>query len=308
MKNIEVAGFGALNIDNLYRVNKISCIDDESYITDLSVSCGGSAANTMIGLSRLGIKTGFIGKISKDQEGKLLHSNLKKEKVDTESIIVSNYGRSGKVLGFVDEYGERSLYVDPGVNDDITFNEINLEYLNNLKLLHLTSFVGNSIKAQRKVVNEISDNITVSFDPGRIYVEKGINYIKDILERTNIILINEEELKNLIKNKHTTCKEKVEALLEYGIDVVVVKKGKEGAYVTDDKISHNIKPFNVKCVDTTGAGDAFNAGFIYGFLKGENLKKSTIIGNFIASSCIGAEGAIKGLPMIHNIKELDLSQ
>ena len=307
MKDIEVAGFGALNIDNLYKVNKISCKDDESYINDLSVSCGGSAANTMIGLSRLGLQSGFIGKISIDQEGQLLLANLKKEGVDTEGIIVSNKGRSGKVLGFVDEYGERSLYVDPGVNDNIIFKEINLDYFNNLKLLHLTSFVGDSIKAQKQVINEISENITVSFDPGRIYVEKGIKYIKDILERTNIILINEEELKHLIKDKYETCKEKAEALLDYGVEIVVVKRGEEGSFITDGEINHSIKPFNVKCIDTTGAGDAFNAGFIYGYINGETLRETTIIGNFIASQCIEAEGAIKGLPKLHKLKELDLS-
>ncbi|MGZ7049789.1 MAG: carbohydrate kinase family protein [Methanobacterium sp.] len=304
MKKIDVAGFGALNIDKIYRVNKISCKDDESYIKDFSVSCGGSAANTIIGLSRLGIKTGFIGKISNDDDGKLLLQNLKKEGVNTENIVITE-GRSGNVLGFVDEDGERALYVDSGVNDRIKFNEINLDYLNNLRVLHLTSFVSNSIEAQKQAMEEISKGITVSFDPGRIYVEKGVNYIRDILDRTNILLINEVELKHLIGNKFPTCKQKAEVLLDYGIEIIVVKRGNKGSYVTDGDKSHNIKPFNVNCIDSTGAGDAFNAGFIYGFIKGKDLKESCIMGNFVAGSCIEMEGATKGLPELLKLKEMN---
>ncbi|MGZ7095857.1 MAG: carbohydrate kinase family protein [Methanobacterium sp.] len=304
MKKIDVAGFGALNIDKIYRVNKISCKDDESYIKDFSVSCGGSAANTIIGLSRLGIKTGFIGKISNDDDGKLLLHNLKREGVNTENVVITE-GRSGNVLGFVDEDGERALYVDSGVNDRIKFNEINLDYLNNLRVLHLTSFVSNSIEAQKQAMEEISKGITVSFDPGRIYVEKGVNYIRDILDRTNIILINEVELKHLIGNKFPTCKQKAEVLLDYGIEIIVVKRGNKGSYVTDGDKSHNIKPFNVNCIDSTGAGDAFNAGFIYGFIKGKDLKESCIMGNFVAGSCIEMEGAIKGLPELLKLKEMN---
>ena len=72
MKKLDVIGFGALNVDKLYNVNKITHEDEETFITSFSQFCGGSAANTIIGLSRLGINTGFIGKISKDHDGDLL--------------------------------------------------------------------------------------------------------------------------------------------------------------------------------------------------------------------------------------------
>lgn len=303
MKKFDVVGFGALNVDKLYNVNKISCEDEESYITNFSISCGGSAANTIIGLSKLGIRTGFIGKVSNDSDGNLLLENLHKEGVDTEGIIISE-GRSGNVLGFVDKNGQRALYVDPGVNDLIGHDEVKLAYLKNSKVLHLTSFVGESINVQEDIINEIPEEIIVSLDPGRIYAERGINYLKDILNRTNIILINEEELKHLTGKKYKTCKEGAEVLLEYGIDIIVIKRGDKGAYITDGNESHFIEPFNVKCIDTTGAGDAFNAGFLYGFLSNKNIKESGKIGNFAASCCIQEPGAIKGLPTISELDNL----
>lgn len=303
MKKLDVIGFGALNVDKLYNVNKITHEDEETFITDFKQFCGGSAANTIIGLSKLEINTGFIGKVSNDIDGNILLTNLQKEGVNTEGIIISENGRSGNVLGFVDKEGQRALYVDPGVNDLIQSSEIDLNYLENSKIIHLTSFVGESVKAQKYILNELPDNIVVSFDPGRIYAERGINFLKNILKRTDIILINEEELKHLTDNKYKTCKEGAKDLLEYGIKIVVVKRGDKGSYITNGKENYLIKPFNVNCIDTTGAGDAFNAGFLYGFLKGETILKSGQIGNFVASCCIQEPGSIKGLPKINKLIE-----
>lgn len=301
MKKLDVIGFGALNVDKLYNVNKITHEDEETFITDFNQFCGGSAANTIIGLSRLGIKTGFIGKISNDSDGTLLLNNLQNERVNIEGIIKSENGRSGNVMGFVDNEGQRALYVDPGVNDLIIPEEINLNYLESSKVLHLTSFVGNSIKAQEYVLNEIPDDIIISLDPGRIYAERGVNFLKNILNRIDIILINEEELKHLTDNNYKTCKEGAKDLLEYGIDIVVVKRGHKGSYITNGLEEYSIKPFEVNCIDTTGAGDAFNAGFIYGFLKRISVEKSAQIGNLVASYCIQESGAINGLPKLNQL-------
>ena len=124
--SLDVVCFGALNMDKLYRVNRIAREEEESVIGSFKESPGGSAANTAVGLARLGIKTGYIGKVSNDREGKLLLDNFKTEGVDTRGVIVSKEDRSGVVIGFVDGKGERALYVDPSINDTIELKEINL--------------------------------------------------------------------------------------------------------------------------------------------------------------------------------------
>ncbi len=300
--SLDVVGFGALNVDKLYMVNKIAKEDEESYIKNLTQSCGGSAANTIIGLSRLGLKTGYIGKVSNDPVGSLILENLKNESVNTDGIIIAE-GRSGSVMGFIDEDGQRALYVDPGVNDSIKPEEITIEYLKDVKILHLTSFVGDSIKAQEALLEELPSTVKVSFDPGRIYAEKGIEYLKKILKRIDLLLINQEEFK-LLTNKEYG-RDGIEALLKYGMDVIVVKRGDKGCYyVTDSNESNSIKAFEVKCRDTTGAGDAFNAGFIYGLLKGKNIVHSCRIGNYVAASCVKDVGAIRGLPNSSEVKKI----
>jgi ribokinase len=300
--SLDVVGLGALNIDKLYQVNKIAKEDEQPYIKDYTLSCGGSAANTIIGLSRLGLKTGYIGKVSNDSEGNLILDNLKNEDVNINGIVIGE-GRTGNVMGYVDLSGQRALYVDPGVNDLIKPEEIKIEYFKDIKILHLTSFVGDSIKAQESLLEELPANVKVSFDPGRIYAEKGLEYIKKILNRTNILLVNEEELKLLTSNDYNTFEDRIMDLMDFEIDLIIVKRGDKGCYVTNSKESHSVEAFQVKCKDTTGAGDAFNAGFLYGLLKGKNLYNSCILGNFVAACCVEEIGSIKSLPYSSNIND-----
>jgi len=292
---LDVVGFGALNLDRLFQVNQIACKDEEGQIKNLHESCGGSAANTIIGLARLGLDTGLIGKIGSDREGETLLDNLQNEDVDIHGIIKSSNGRSGTVHGYVDRKGERALYVDPGVNDTITIQEIDPEYASNTRLLHITSFVGKSIQAQEELLDNIDDQITVSLDPGMIYASKGIKALKKILQRTNVLLINQNELDLLLRSRKDQDT-KINTLLNYGIEILVIKQGKKGCLVTDGVKTYLLDAYDVDCRDTTGAGDAFNSGFIYGFLEGKNIEESAMLGNFVASCCVQELGATTGLP------------
>jgi len=301
MKKFDVVGFGALNIDKLFKVNKIAHEDEESFVKDFTETCGGSAANTIVGLARLGLKTGFIGKVANDREGKLLLEDFKKEEVDTSGIIVAEKGHSGIVMGFVDEMGERALYVAPGVNNQIEFKEISLEYIEKSKFLHLTSFVGQKpFETQKKALKEISEEVHVSFDPGTLYARKGLEKLKPILEKTFIVFPSSEELKTITGKDY---KEAVKILFSLGVSIVAVKLGGKGCYVTDGREEYLIEPFKVEVVDTTGAGDAFNAGFLYGLLRSRDLYKCGKLGNFVASRCIMKMGARTGLPTISEIKK-----
>mgnify|MGYP000070609207 CR=1 FL=1 len=289
----DVICFGALNVDKLYKVNRIASADEESEILDFKESPGGSAANTAVGLARLGVKTGFIGKVATDREGELLIRSFIDEGVNTDGIIVSEYGRSGTVIGFVDVKGERALYVDPGVNNLLEFDEIDLDYASQADLLHLTSFVGEMpFKSQIKLIEEIPE-ISVTLDPGMIYARKGLAGLKPLLERCMVFFPNEHELRLLTGKDY---REGAEVLLKKGVRIVAVKLGAQGCYVTDGDENHLIKPFKVDVIDSTGAGDAFCAGFIYGMINNKTLRECGILGNFVASRTLTRMGARNGLP------------
>lgn len=306
MSKFDVIGFGALNVDKLFRVNKIAAAEEESFVMGCQESCGGSAANTVVGLARLGCKTGFVGKVGDDSEGKLLIDEFREEGVDARGITVAAHARSGKVMGFVDQRGDRALYVDPGVNDLIEFTDINRKYIDETMFLHLTSFVGEkSFQTQKEVVEALPEAVRLSFDPGALYARIGLAAIESTVRRTFLFMPNAGELE-LLTGK-TDYKDGADLLLAKGVHIVAVKLGSEGCYVTDGKQEHTIEVFNVKVVDTTGAGDAFCAGFLYGLVKGRSLEDCGRIGNFVASRCIMKMGARTGLPTLEDLRSRGLA-
>jgi ribokinase len=303
MKHFDVVGFGALNMDKLYKVNKIAGPEEEGFIIDCQEACGGSAANTIVGLARLGCKVGFIGKVAMDREGKMLVEDFRREGVDIKGVVRAKTGRSGTVMGFVDEKGDRALYVDPGVNDTLEFEEIDRGYASKTEFLHLTSFVGEkSFETQKKLVESLPENVKVSLDPGALYARKGIKQLSPIMNRSFAVMPNAKEIELLTGERDYV--KGAEKLLRMGVKVVAVKLGSRGCYVTDGEESHHIEAFKVPVVDTTGAGDAFCAGFLYGLIKKKSLYECGRIGNFVASRCIMKMGARAGLPRLEDLKPL----
>ena len=291
--NAEIIGFGALNVDKLYSVDKIVSHDEESFIKSETDTPGGSAANTIVGLSRLGCSTSIIGKIAEDEDGDLIEYNLAINGVFTNNLIYSDNGSTGKCIGFVDKNGERCLYISPGVNDDIKIGEINPLNIMRCKIMHYTSFVGDSFKTQIELLETLNKETLLSFDPGMLYVEKGFDELRPILERTDILLINESELRLLCNNSDADLKELTVDLLDLGIDTIVVKQGSKGVFAINNREECFVEAYKCDVVDTTGAGDSFNSGFLYSFLKGFDLEKSCRIGNWVASKAIQGFGMEK---------------
>ena len=300
--NAEIIGFGALNVDKLYSVENIVAKDEETFIRSETSTSGGSAANTIIGLSRLGCSTSIIGKIAEDEDGDLIEYNLAVNGVYENNLIYAEEGSTGKCLGFVDDAGERCLYINPGVNDEIKIDEINPINIMRCKIMHYTSFVGDSFKTQIELLEKLNKETKLSFDPGMLYVQKGFDELKPILDRTDILLINEKELRLLCDNNNYSIKELAIGFLDLGIETVVVKRGSKGVFAINNQESFDVPAFDCKVIDTTGAGDCFNSGFLYSYLKGYDLEKSCKIGNWVASKSIEGFGVEK-FPSQKELKE-----
>ncbi|NLE04720.1 MAG: carbohydrate kinase family protein [Crenarchaeota archaeon] len=303
MSAFGVVGFGALNVDKLFKVDRLAHAEEESFVISQEEICGGSAANTTVGLARLGVNVGFIGKIALDREGDLQLADFTKEHVDTNGLIKAKFGHSGNVMGFVDKKGARALYIQSGINDTITHQEVNQQYFSQTQFLHLSSFVGEqSFNTQKTIVQNLPNSIKVSFDPGILYIRKGLAQLESIIKKTYIIMPNNLELEEL--TGESDCKKGAQILLNIGVKIVAVKMGANGCFVTDGKEDHFVDPFNVEVVDTTGAGDAFCAGFLYGLLNKKSLKECGRLGNFVGSRCVMKLGARPGLPYITDLKLL----
>jgi ribokinase len=203
-------------------------------------------------------------------------------------------------MGFVDDKGERALYIDSGVNDTIAFKEVKADYVSQAHFLHLTSFVGEqSFQTQKKLLKTLSANVNVSFDPGTLYARKGFAQLEPIIKRCHVLMPNAKELE-LITGEEDYCKG-ADLIIGRGVKVVAVKLGADGCYVTDGRERLRVEAFKVKAVDTTGAGDAFCAGFLYGLLNKKSLYDCGRLGNFVASRCVMKMGARAGLPYVKDL-------
>lgn len=310
MNGIDVIGLGAMNVDQLYYVERILG-DGEGPVKEFGLAAGGSAANTIYGLAKLGVSAGFVGVVGDDEMGKILLKDFIEAGVDSSQIRVEKGARTGSVLCLSDEQGRRSLYVMPGANSLLSRQDIDLEYLKQAKILHLSSFVDEQqLEVQRQLLNSLPPDVKVSFAPGNLLAAKGLSFLASLLERTHILFLNRDELRQLAGEDLVSGAKKS---LKQGCQVVVITLG-EGAgiqegkrlscYIVDAKKEYKVEVQSKPIIlggDTIGAGDAFAAGFIYGFLKEKNPGECGILGDIMAHGCLTKRGARAGLPSLREL-------
>ncbi len=290
-QSIEVIGFGALNCDTICKVERIPSPGQEVGVISVERAPGGSAANTIVALARLGVKTGFLGVIGNDETGELLLNALKNEKVDVQGIDRLK-GNTGSALAFVDASGERTIYVLPSVNDG--YSTANCGYVRQAEMLHISSFMHTpQLHLQVKCADRANaQGMKLSFSPGNAYAVLGLEGLSPLIRRASFVFLNHEEAQALTGSSYT---DGVESLLRLGARTVAVTLGTEGCYVAT-RAEHVVVPaFKTIVRDTIGAGDAFAAGFLYGQLKKGSLYLSGLYGNYLASKCVAEFGARRGL-------------
>lgn len=311
MSNIEVVGVGALNIDYLYQVERI--LDDgEAVVGEAKLSPGGSAANTIYGLAKLGVKTGFAGVVGDDAEGKLMLQDFQEVGVDISQIRVKHGAKTGTVLCLSDRRGKRSLYVIPGANSLLTTDDLDLNYINQAGMLHISSFADDrQFKMLPELIDRLDSAIKVSFAPGALYAQRGLKALAPILGRAYVLFINQNEIRQLTGEEVMAG---AESCLKQGCKNVVVTLGKGSrlrkanavCYIRDAGNEYIVEPTsqNIEAeVDTTGAGDAFATGFVYGLLKGEGLEECGRLGDIVARFSVTKLGTRQGLPTLAELSQ-----
>jgi ribokinase len=154
-----------------------------------------------------------------------------------------------------------------------------------------------------------SHDIPVILNPGMLIIDQGIDNIKVLLEEVDILILSQREFTTLMNIKDTELnieanQIKLNELFNFGIKIIIITMGKKGAALCTQIQSEIIPAINVdEVIDTTGAGDAFSAGFIYGFAQNksyqfEDVKNNVKCGNIIAGNCIQKLGARNGIPKL----------
>jgi ribokinase len=315
ISNIEVVGLGALNMDYLYRVERI--LEDGEQVERISryreselkwagTFPGGSAANTIYGLAKLGVSTGFIGAVGDDAEGKILLQDFEKVGVDTGQIKVKPKAKTGSALCLSDKLNFRKISVSPATaNSLLAMNDIHSDYLNRAEVLHISSFADDAqLEVLLELVDKVDSPVKISFSPGELYATKGLKFLTPILLRTYVLFINEKEIKQLTGEDIKTG---AEACLKLGCHIVAVTLGKGASYKTvmatsyirNAENEYVIEPSNkniISALDTIGAGDAFATGFLYGLLNGKGIEECGRLGDIVAQFSLSKIGARPGLP------------
>ncbi|RJS73484.1 MAG: carbohydrate kinase family protein [Candidatus Syntrophoarchaeum sp. WYZ-LMO15] len=289
---MDVIGLGALNYDRLYLVERIAKPGEEIGIIDRKESSGGSAANTIVGLSRLGLECGFVGCVGEDAEGEKILQDFLDDHVDVTGIKRSSSKRSGSVIGFVDKAGERVLYVDAGANDDLTIDDIDLDYLKKAALIHTSSFVDKTqLRMQIELARILKNELEITFSPGMLCFKYGLDDLRELIEHAAITFLSQSELLALTGLELSRASE---LLLEISQGIIAVTLGKDGSYIAygERRVRVPAEPVSEKdVIDTTGAGDAYAAGFIFAYLGGEDPETCARMGSKVASYCIKGVGA-----------------
>jgi ribokinase len=307
MNKIQIIGVGALNIDHIYKVERI--LDDgETIVKEAESFPGGSAANTIYGLAKLGIRTGFGGVIGDDEEGRILLRDFQEMRVDISQIRVKHKVKTGSVLCLSDRQGRRSLYVLPGANNLLTTDDLDLTYVNRAKMLHLSSFADDrQFQISLELIDKLDPSVKLSFAPGALYAVKRLKALAPILSRTYLLFINQHEIRQLTGEDIISG---AESCLRQGCQRVVVTLGKgsklrktlAASYIRDVQNEYVIKPQDIGArMDTTGAGDAFAAGFLYGLLNNRGLEECGRLGDIVAQFSIIKIGARQGLPTLSEL-------
>jgi sugar/nucleoside kinase (ribokinase family) len=280
IKKYDVITVGELNVDLILNdIESFPEIGKEKLAGEMTLTLGSSSAIFASNLSSLGAKVAFIGKIGKDSFGKTVIESLKNKNVSTDFISFDEKEKTGAtiVLNF-DE--DRANVTYPGAMNNLSIADITDEKLSTAKHMHVSSvFLQPKIKENIIEIFEKAKKLglTTSLDPQWDPFEKWDLNLKELLPYVDVFLPNEAELINLTGEFAT--EKAVRKIAPYA-QVIAVKKGAEGSLVyTNGKFSEMPAFLNENVVDAIGAGDSFDAGFIFKFVKNASLAECQLFGN-----------------------------
>lgn len=272
----------------LIDVAKKSDIQSALDFSTALMATGGSASNTINGITKLGGKGGFIGKIGKDEIGDFFLNDSMQNGVIPHLEYSKN--DSGICTVLVSKDGERTLCTYLGAACELEASDLNADMFTGYDIFHIEGYlVQNHQLIQTAVKLAREAGLIVSIDLASYnVVEANLDFLKKLVrDYVDIVFANEEEAKAF------TGKEPNEALIQISdhCNIAVVKIGKDGSYVKSGGNQHFIAPFKANCIDTTGAGDLYAAGFLYGMACGLSLDKCGKIGSLVSSNVVEVLGA-----------------
>ncbi len=313
------------NIVSVYTKNKKSEFMSYPYgakveISDFTSQVGGGGINTAVNFANLGYNTSAIFKIGDDIYSDGILESFKNKNVDLSNIVQDSNLSTGFSIILVSFQGDRTVLAHRGANAQIKKTDINFEAIKNAKLLYIAPMNGDSTKVLDDIANFASENnVYVCFNAGSTSIKKGFNYLKKILEKANIVVMNKEEasLATQIQVRpdtrdekfseeliHPDVKEMFKKLKVCDYQIIVITDGSKGAYAYDGKDFYYCPVFDGPVVSTLGAGDAFASTFCAALGRtNKDIGKALMYASINSAGAVSEFGATQGLLTFEQIEE-----
>lgn len=267
-----------------------------SAVPGMSLNLGGCAANTATCLARLGFKVAVAGMVGDDPLGHFILDSLSAENVSVEGVRISKDIPTGAAVACVYPGGERGFWSLLGCNGALKDGDVDAGLASSGRILHVagTPYLKgfNGEPCARLMRQARAKGVMTSLDT--IHYGAGFRaLVEPEMRECDLLLPSYDEAKSLagVAEPHFIA----ENLLGYGAKAVAVKMGAAGAYVSDGIRHGMISGVKVEVADTVGAGDAFVAGFLAGWLKGRSIQECAQWGNVLGAQCVSATGSTTGV-------------
>jgi sugar/nucleoside kinase (ribokinase family) len=303
-KELDVIVVGELNVDLiLNELEKFPEIGKEILARQMTLTLGSSAAIFASNISSLGARVAFIGKIGKDKFGEVVLESLQNNGVDVSMIKRDDHcGTGATIILNVEEDRANTTY--PGAMDFLTINDIPENDLKKAKHLHFSSYflqpgIRHDVGKLFRTAHGLG--LTTSFDMQWDPREEWDLDIEDILPYVNVFLPNEKELMYLCGKNDLN--EAIEYINKY-TDILAIKRGNQGSMVCWGDEIVNLPAFlNKSVVDAIGAGDSFNAGFLYKYIMGKSIQECQEFGNLTGAVSTTAAGGTTAFQDYENFRK-----
>jgi sugar/nucleoside kinase (ribokinase family) len=279
--NPEVTSIGDINVDIITaKVGDMPQRDSQVIAPRIALSSGGCAANFANAISLLGTGTRFMGKVGDDVFGDFLRGNF-----SGVELILSMGNRTGITIAITLEDDTRSFITCPGANSEFGIEDIDFGLIEG-EHLHIASFFLQGLRGDTSEILEYARergmliSLDTGWDPGG-WSDDDTKLVKEVLRGVDIFFPNVREGKAITgaEGEEDICKR----LLSLGPGVIGLKKGGKGSCIATKDEFCSVPAFGVETVDTTGAGDVFDAAFVFGYLKNWDLEEVGIFANAAAA-------------------------
>jgi sulfofructose kinase len=296
----DAVGFGLNAVDHLIVVPEYPSFDSKLRFLHHKQAAGGQTASAMVALQRLGLQTAYAGRFGSDAEGHFGFRSVKDEGVNIEFAEVVEGARNQIAFIIVDaRSGERTIIWDRDERLTYLADEAPVALVSRGRVLHLDAHdppackrMAEAARSDRSGHSGCTGATIVSADIDNIY--EGLPELLPFID----VLITSKEFPHRLTGIADERAALVELKARYGCGIVGLTKGADGATVYSEGqfIESPVCEVPGGCRDTTGAGDAFRGGFLYGLLRGEDIETSLHFGNAVAALNCRSLGARSGLP------------